>query len=260
VFGNPIVLPAREGGTVVQWILNSAVRDEGDYVYTLQTGNAGVDDPKAWEDVVTESNVCFLTDKEQRLRGAYSFTHYRLKLQTGERTYYSQPLHTMGYLNYADWRQYESILRAEQIMLSRRTGTEGILLKKKISGIPCKRCRDFNTGEVRDAGCKLCYGTGWLGGYYKPVPCFRLNLDPVGLTIQHDIDMQGTVIDTRVSARTVASPILVSGDVWVNNNNSERYKILQVQNIVEVKSVPVVYRLGLERLTFSDIAYAVPVK
>jgi hypothetical protein len=259
IFGDPVVLPSRTGGTMVQWVLNEAVRDEGEYVYTLQTGNAGVADNKAWTDVVTEPNVCFLIDDKQRLHGAYSFTHYRLKLQTDERTYYSKPLHTMGHLNYADWRQYESIMRAEQIMLSRRTGINGVLLKRKISGIPCKRCRDFNTGEVRDAACKFCYGTGWFGGYYNPVPCVWFNVDPIGSTIKHDTDMQGPVIDTHVVARAVASPILVSGDVWVNLNNSERFKILQIQNVVEVKSVPVVYRLGMERLTFSDIAYSVPV-
>lgn len=258
VFGDPVVLPARTGGTLVQWVLNPSVRDEGDYVYTLQTGNAGVDDNRAWRDVVTESNVCFLVDPVQRLKGVYSFTHYRLRLRTAERIYYSRPLHTMGYLRYADWREYEAVIRAENIMLSRRTGIEGILLKKKISGTPCKRCLDHNTGEVRNAGCKLCYGTGWLGGYYKAVLCAWCNIDPQGTTIKHDVDMQGPVMDTQVTARTVASPILVCGDIWVNRSNSERYRITQIQNIVELKGVPAVYRLAMERLPFSDIAYSVP--
>ena len=62
VFGEPVVIPAREGGTTVQWQLDPAVRDEGIYRYTLQTGNVGVTDPDAWQDVVSETEVCFLTD------------------------------------------------------------------------------------------------------------------------------------------------------------------------------------------------------
>jgi hypothetical protein len=257
VFGHPVVIPARQGGTLVQWNLDPAVRDEGDYLYTLQTGNAGVPDPLAWTDVVTEQDVCFLTDPVRRLSGVYSFTHYRLKLQTGERIYYSRPLHTMGDLPYADWREYQAVLRAESVLLSGRTGTEGILLKQKISGIPCRRCRDFNTGEVRDAGCEFCHGTGWLGGYYRAVHCVRFNIDPSGATIKPDIETQGRVIETRSTARAVASPILVCGDVWVNGNNSERYRIMQLQHLVEIKGVPVVYRLVMERLPFSDAVYSV---
>jgi hypothetical protein len=259
VFGSPVVIPARQGGTAVQWTLDPAVRDEGDYVYTLQTGNAGVTDDRAWQNVVTESNVCLLIDPVQRLVGGYSFTHYRLKLQTGERLYYSRPLHTMGNLCYADWREYQAVLRSEQVLLASRTGTEGFLLKRKISGRPCRRCRDFNTGEVRDAGCEVCYGVGWIGGYYAAVPCVRLNIDPSGATIKHDVETQGMVADSRFTARTVASPILICSDVWVSKNNSERYKITQLQHLVEIKGVPVVYQLAMERLPFSDVAYRVPV-
>jgi hypothetical protein len=166
----------------------------------------------------------------------------------------------MGNLHYADWREYKAIIRAEEVFLFSRTGTDGMLLKRKISGHPCKRCLDFNTGEVLDAGCKICYGTGWVGGYYKAEPCVRFNVDPSSATIKQDVNMQGSVIDTRFTARAVASPILVCGDVWVNKNNSERYRIMQLQHIVEIKGVPVVYRLTMERLPFSDIAYQVPVE
>jgi hypothetical protein len=258
VFGNPCVLPARQGGTVVQWLLDPAVRDEGDYLYTLQTGNAGVADDHAWKDVITEKDVCFLVDPFRRLLGGWSFTHYRIRLQTGERIYYSRPLHTLGDLSYADWREYEAIIRAEEVLLSRRTGTKGILLKQKISGIPCRRCLDYNTKEVSLPHCKVCYGTGWVGGYYKAVPCIWFKIDPSGATIKQDITAQGSVIDSRVVARSVASPILVCGDIWVNAFNSERFKIMQLQHIVEIKGVPVVYRLAMDRLPFSDMAYSVP--
>jgi len=258
VFGEPMVLSAREGGTTVQWQLDPSVRDEGVYRYTLQTGNAGVTDPDAWQDVVSETEVCFLTDPERRLPGTFPFTHYRIRLETGERSYYSRPLHTMGRLGYEDWRKYVSVIRAEHVLLARKTGIEGILSKRKISGRPCRRCRDFNTGDVLDAACQSCFGTGWLGGYYKPVPCCWFDVHPADTSIRYDLQVQGPVTNTRFEARAIASPLLVSGDIWMNKQNSERYRIVQLQPIVETKAVPVVYQLAMERLPFSDIAYQLP--
>jgi len=52
VFSDVVVIPAREGGTIVQWVLHPQVRDYGEYRYTLQVGNAGVDDPRAWKSIV----------------------------------------------------------------------------------------------------------------------------------------------------------------------------------------------------------------
>ena len=260
IFSNVVVTPAREGGTRVQWSLGSSIRDEGPYLYSLQVGNAGVDDPHAWTTVVTEIDVCCLIDPQRRLTGVQSFTHYRLKLETAEGIYYSRPLHTFGKLHYMDWRMYESILRAEGIRLASREGTSGTLLKRKISGIKCFRCRDFGTGEVKDAMCKLCYGTGWLGGYYAPIHCFFINLQPSGSTITKDVNMQGPVAETHYTGRAIAVPILTSGDVWINRESSERWVITELKHLVEVKGIPKVYQIGLDRIPFSDVVYSLSVE
>ncbi len=258
VFGELIVLPAREGGTTVQWELDPRVRDDGEYRFTLQTGNAGVDDPDAWQSIVTETETCLLVDPVWRLPGVSAFTHYRLRLQTGERTYHSRPLPTTGRLRYEDWRVYVSVLRAEQVQMARKSGTEGFLYKRKIGGRPCPRCRDFNTGEVTDAGCKECYGTGWIGGYYKPIPCSWFQVEPGDASIVPDIQTQGPVTNTRFEARAIAVPLLISGDLWRNRQSGDRFRIMQVRPIVEQKGVPVVYALAMERLPFSDVAYTLP--
>ena len=260
IFKNVIVTPARERGTRVQWSLGSQIRDEGSYEYSLQVGNAGVTDSCAWKTVATEIDTCCLIDPRRRLAGAQNFTHYRLKLETAEGIYYSRPLHTFGKLNYADWRLYESIIRAEGIQLASRDGTRGTLLKRKISGIKCKRCRDFGTGEVKDAMCKLCYGIGWLGGYYAPIHCFYININPSGSTIAKDVNTQGPVAETYVTGRGIAVPILTSGDVWVNRESSERFLITGLKHLVEVKGIPTVYQIGMDKIPFSDVVYSFSVE
>jgi hypothetical protein len=260
VFGAPTVLPFPRGGTVVQWELNAAVRDLGVYTYTLQTGNAEVTDADAWEDVITDADAFYLVDPHRWDSGVYRFKYYRIKLTTGERTYYSRPLHTQGKLTYADWRLYLSVLRAEEVQLRGRSGIDGIIFKRKVSGTPCTRCRDYNTGEVTDGGCKVCYGNGWVGGYYAAVHCCWFQVDPANRTITHDVETQGAIMaDTSVAARAVAVPMLATGDIWVNKQSGERYKIIQLQDIVEVKGVPVVYRVAMDRLPVSDVVYRLPI-
>ena len=258
VFRDINVLPVREGGTMVQWTLHPQVRDLGEYRYTLQVGNAGVHDPRAWRNVVSEPDTWFLIDPVQRLRGNYSYTHYRIRLDTGERSYHSVPLHTMGRLQYEDWRVYVSVMRTEHVQLSRKTGIQGLLFKRRISGIPCKKCRDFNTNEVRDSHCPVCFGTGWSGGYYRPMPCAWFNVDPADASIRYDVNTQGPVTNTQYEARTIASPLLITGDVWLNQQSNERFRIMQVVPIVEQKGIPVVYKLAIERLPFSDVVYKLP--
>ena len=106
IFREVIVVPARAGGTLIQWSLGSQIRDEGEYEYSLQAGYAGVHDPDAWQTIQTAKDVCFFIDHQRRSPGVQNFTHYRLKLQTEETIFYSRPLHTFGKLNYANWRLY----------------------------------------------------------------------------------------------------------------------------------------------------------
>ena len=258
VFQDVAVLPAREGGSIIQWTLDPRVRDEGEYRYTLQTENAGVGDLHAWSNVVTQSDTFLLTDLRRRLPGVYCFTHYRVKLETGERVYFSRAIPAMGKLGYEDYRVYVSVLRAEEVQLSRKTGIPGLIYKRKISGRPCPRCRDFNTEETRDSGCRFCFGTGWLGGYYRPVPCRWFDVLPGDTSIRYETTAQGPITNTRFEARTTAVPLLISGDLWLNQLNSERFRIMQIEPIVEQKGVPVVYKLAMERLPFSDIVYTLP--
>jgi hypothetical protein len=113
---------------------------------------------------------------------------------------------------------------------------------------------------VKDGGCRLCYATGWIGGYYAPIPCFYINLQPSGSTIKHEIEALGPVVVTQASGRAIASPILISGDVWVNGESSERFRIMQLNHIVEMRGIPVVYTVAMERIPFSDVVYSLSVE
>jgi hypothetical protein len=148
-------------------------------------------------------------------------------------------------------------LRAEGVQLS-LDGNPGWLLKRKISGIPCKKCRDFNTGDVKDGNCPFCMGTGWLGGYYKPYDCFYITIENKDVTINPS--PTGPAMNGRIGGRAIAAPVLMTGDVWVDKKSSERFRIFNLQQVVEIKGVPVVYKLTLDKIAFSDIIYDFPLE
>jgi hypothetical protein len=255
VFSELIVIPSREGGTKVQWTLDSRMLDQGEYRFTLQVGHAGVNDSKAYRDVVSETNVWFLTDPVRRLPGSLCFTHYRVKLETGERIYYSRPVSALGQLSYKDRQMFLAVMRAEWVQLQAETGIPGMIFKRKISGRECSRCLDYETRQSKDSQCPVCLGTGWIGGYYRPAPCCPMNIEPADASIHYDVNQRGPVTNTRFSARTLASPLLITGDIWLNLQNSERYRLMQIHPLVESKGIPVVYQVGMDRLPFSDIVY-----
>jgi len=257
VFENVLIIPAREGGTTVQWSLNGQIRDNGEYRYILQFSNAGTDDPQAWKKVAEGIETWTLTDPVQRLPGVFCFTHYRLVLRTDERTYFSKPYSALTRLTYKDWQTYKSVLRAEYVQMQAESGTKGFLFKRRISGRPCKHCRDHNLDISKDSQCPVCYGTKYVNGYYRPIPCFWMNVSPGDATVQYDQNISGPTINDKFTARALASPILTTGDIWLDQQSSERFRIVEVTPIVEQKGLPVVYQLGIQRLPFSDIVYQV---
>ena len=69
------------------------------------------------------------------------------------------------YLKYRK-RFEDNFLRAA---LQSAAGTQIAILQRKLTGPKCTRCIDSVTGESGDPRCPLCYGTGYLGGFYTPI-------------------------------------------------------------------------------------------
>lgn len=260
LFDHVAVYPNIEGGTRIEWTVNSdpAFNLAADAEYVLQLGHGGTETADDWEDITEpQSDVVALIDPQQRLFGKSPTAYYRVGVFSGENLYYSRPIPLTGSLDLVDWRHLRVIMRNEFILLRAQTGVKGTLLRRRWYGERCEEpgCVDYLTDETRNSHCEVCYGTGIVGGYYEPVECVYGAIEPTHSWEQLG---RGTVNQINTKGRFLASPLVMAQDIWIDDSTDFRYYIQAKQNIVEVKGVPAVCQVELRQAPFTDIIYSVP--
>lgn len=68
-------------------------------------------------------------------------------------------------------RVFREIVRRKNINLSntRFSGRDFRIFKRRSWGTHCSNCWDESLQRSTDSNCLVCYGTGWLNGYYSPI-------------------------------------------------------------------------------------------
>jgi hypothetical protein len=243
------------------WELRNDFTDPRPYEFQLQVGRTSNNEADDWEDVGSSVVDQFAAmDGEQRIYGKTNFTHYRVKLTTPQGVHLSEPVGLMGTLSRRDWRIAREYVRKEILRMKHHAGERGLLLKRRVAGDPCPTCLDYQTREVRDPNCPDCWGTGFKCGYFFPMSCVWADISPRTYRIHRDNQSQrGTVNDVVVKAR-IAHPMMLSEeDIWVNAKTDDRYYIHQVQNVAEMRGVPITAEVEMRPAPVTDVAYDIPV-
>ena len=261
VFERLLVFPRIRGGSRIEWFLAGDFRDPYPHTYQLEVGTAGDPDISEWEPVGPPAvNTWYLIDDQERVYGLQQWTHYRVLLTTSVGSYYSDPQPCLGVLDFRKWRLMQSILAAEMRAFKAGEASEGYLLKRRVSGVPC-RCLDHLTRECRDPDCHECYGVGWAGGYYQPLGCiYALLTQPATHSRVEPEGYRGSGGDIVMQARMLAIPQLQEKDVWVDRFSDMRYICHTIKPACEIKGVPVIYDpVELRRAPFTNIIYDFPI-
>ena len=258
VFNRITVSRIVAGGTRVDWYMHSQFRDPLPYTFQLQVGRTGSNNADDWIDVGDPVvNTFYAVDDEKRLHGKGNWTHYRVKVTTTVDTYYSTPEPCAGILSPLDWRRAKEILRKEQLRFRKSGGSEGYLLKRKNYGELCD-CRDSQTGELLIPNHERCYGTGYVGGYYDPIPCVYIEYIPTANRTHIDI-YRGTVDDISTQARILAVPRVDSYDIWVDKTSDDRWAIHSIKEVATYRGVPLVLMVEMRFIQYSDVIYKLPI-
>jgi hypothetical protein len=247
-----------EGGTRISWSLRRHFKEVGPYVYQLQAGATGVSTADDWVDVGEAGTGIFsLADFTQRVFGKRLTTHYRIKLTTSDAIHYSAPASTYGLLGKRDWLLARAIVRKELLRHNKKSSPNGFLLKRKWTGtvVPDDAVIDPLTGEIIKSSNTDGKGTEFVGGYFAPVPMF-IDVSPETNYVQLDPN-RGTINDIEIQGRAIAYPQLNHKDIWVNSTSDERYVIHRVQNVAEIRSVPIIVTVTMRPVSFKDPAYDV---
>jgi hypothetical protein len=248
------------GGTRISWGLQDTFKDTGPYTYQLQVGETGVAGADDWTNVgAAQVDVFFIVDSTRHLYGNRLTHHYRLQLTTSSDSYTSKPAPVYGLLSKRDWLLARAIIRRELLRHEKKASPNGYLLRRKWTGtvVPDPDVVDPLTGEIVKVDNTSGEGTEFVGGYYAPVAMF-VDLSPETNHVQRDQN-RGAVNDLEVQGRAIAFPQLNRRDIWVSATSDRRYKVQRIQNVAEIRAVPLVVNLALRPIPFKDPAYDVDV-
>jgi hypothetical protein len=248
------------GCGTVYWEISPHLHDNTPWSFQLQVSES--DTPNAnWTNVGSPViNTYSLQDTTQRWFGKSQNAFYRVVLTTANNTYNSNPVDVKGKLDWHNWQIGREIIRKEMLRLRQlRVGTEGWLLKAKRSGTTCPTCTDPYTKETTDSQCLTCYGVGYVGGYYTPVPTIYGDISPDQDYPNRDLESGEGMVNQKITKGIfVAAPEIAMRDIIVNKTSDIRQQVHAVKTITHLRGVPLLLEAELRMIPSDNIAYYVP--
>lgn len=237
----------------VSWSLSRTYRAAGPYKFTLYRHRTITDDkPLAVAEAI---DVASLQDNSP-VSGQFELAlSYSVGLQDGEGGQYRSQITPIGtFWNHRDWRLAREIVRKETLLLRKKTGSKGWLLKRRWWGDPCLTCTDTITKSVIDPTCTNCAGTGIIGGYYPPTE-YWIAMSPTKRLVKLTAD-QGLITANSEDARCLAYPVVEPNDVWVQSYTGNRYRIqADIASIARIRGIDLVLNVQLDLLPTSAAVY-----
>lgn len=208
-----------------------------------------VSDALSLSDTVFEDR--FITGLHDQHRTWY----YKLKIvEKATKKFASYPeLAAFAFDSLADYAARE-ILRQKTLALERMSAAVFYLLKRRTWGIHCPICWDFVLARSNDMQCEECYGTGWVQGYFTPIPFIAaLNTAPQ----YNQIQMFGEWKPSDVLLVALRYPPIVPRDVIVDDKG-KRWLVLNIR-YVEKMSRSIEQQIQASLLDVDDLIYNLPV-
>lgn len=245
-------------GTKIEWELERTCKPAKPTTFFVQFNHTPDLEAEDWVDVATVEDAFEATDPDQRLFGGMlQLAYYRIIMREPDGTETISPAQqAVGRANRHDFLIAREILRKELLRLEKFSGARGFLLKVKRFGDECPECLDFDTREVTDSDCPVCFGKGIIDGYRKPVEFF-LELGLGSRNIDTDQN-QGASEHIVRQCRAAGIPQLDHEDLWVRSDTDERFFIQEVSEAARLV-IPLIVMCNLRKIPIDDPAYRVPV-
>ena len=145
----------------------------------------------------------------------------------------------------------DEIIRRHHMLLEHSRAPECSIFTRRLYGTRCQ-CWNALRKESNGSRCPICYGTGWVGGYFGP---YRERVSFSMSRAQRRMLSRASdgVADGTTECWTVNYPALTPGDLIVTPFN-DRYRVLQTQ--VSRRGLVVLHQvMAVARLAVTDAAY-----
>lgn len=104
-------------------------------------------------------------------------------------------------------------MNERNMWILKNTGVLMDLYVRKTTGERCEHCWDENRGQAKDPTCKICFGTGFVGGYE---PMHQLYVRQKPAPQQLDMTTQGYMISANPGLWTISSVQIHNRDLLIN--------------------------------------------
>lgn len=145
------------------------------------------------------------------------------------------------------------INRQEDMLMREFVGRRCWVFPIRTFGAKCI-CFDPTLGRRTKTNCINCYGTGYLGGFHKPVECF-IQFDPN--PAQNRLTPQMEQHPDVATARLISYPQIGLKDIIVETENI-RWRAIKVTSTQRLRSV-VHQEIVCDRIEQGDIEFRLPV-
>jgi hypothetical protein len=144
------------------------------------------------------------------------------------------------------------LIRKKNVYLRTQTGLPAFLYKKKTFGQYCPNCFDTIKQRVSKTNCEVCFGSGFAGGYWKPIELYvnRAIPDSVTKTIGFNKTAGNLVVETS------NYPIIGAGDFLLFPQTGDRYRVVSITVHTRMGG-PIGQYVNLTEINRSDIEYRV---
>jgi hypothetical protein len=170
-------------------------------------------------------------------------------------THWAQILPNTGNRGTHSKERYFLEIRNRYKWLLEMGGERVLLYKRKYTGTRCPQFDQVRKTNQQHGQDTICFGTGWVGGYFSPIEIFASVLSPSPQTANiQEMGRRRVYIPT---GWTIWEPLLQNGDLiirqngqrlWVTEVSQTRWKFFVLrQNFVtaEVERNHPVYQLPL---------------
>lgn len=245
------ILPTHEAGFFFSWRLNESFSAPAPFTFRVQHGPTCAG---PWEDI-SDDLVDVYCWRDARRRVGKAATHaYRVVMHDGSGTAYaSEAVMPYGDLRLGEFLLARDIIRRETLHARNMAGTRGRIWIVATYGTRCRSCLDPITGQVRNAHCPKCHGTGFATPYFGPFDVwFTFSNKQHGA--EHD-EFGGTKDDVGLTVRMIGSPRVKKNDVIEDSRSGRRFYVQSVANAAELRRIPIIQQLSVSEAAVSDACY-----
>lgn len=245
------IYPNYYEGFEFTWNIKTTCSDPFPWQFTIESSDTPYDNFETISPILL--NVYRYQETERRLVSKDKVLHFRLKMVTPVSTYYSDVISPYWHLNKEEFLIARKIMHDEYIGQRNLVGVQSDVYIRAVSGPVCS-CVDPITKDVLTLDCDKCYGTGIQPGYHGPYTTW-CTFSPLNKQKGLQDDNTGPISNYALYGRITAVPELKKEDIIVDKTSGIYYYIDDINNIAELRRVPLAQMVALKQIPTSSPVY-----